>query len=263
MADGNCKLCLLDKPLVDSHLMPRALYDLCRPPDGSPIIMSNDVVMASDRQLKYPLLCAGCEDLLNKNGENWLLPQLARIDGAFRLYDVLQEIPAEITDGDTRVYAAGRNPKIEVSTIIHFAMGIFWKAAAHSWKKDTKEPWTDLGSYRDAAREYLLGISPFSTNMVLTVGINPPPVKMIGFNYPYRDSETGHHRFRFYVPGILFVLQVGKNIPTELKSSCFVANPVHPVLVLDLYESLRDVARHETRRARVAKNVRKYLKPRT
>jgi hypothetical protein len=32
MTEGNCKLCLRDTLLVSSHLMPRALYDLCRVP---------------------------------------------------------------------------------------------------------------------------------------------------------------------------------------------------------------------------------------
>jgi len=41
---GICKLCLLDKPLCMSHLIPRAAYDYCRPPGGNPLVTNADLI---------------------------------------------------------------------------------------------------------------------------------------------------------------------------------------------------------------------------
>jgi hypothetical protein len=126
------ELCLGKKQLVDSHLMSRGLYDLCKTPDDDPIFLSNKVIMQSGRQLQHPLLCEECDGALSREGENWVLPLLAKIDGRFPLFDLLQKTPPDVTDGDLRVYAASRIPAIDFRKLTHFAMGIFWKASAHS-----------------------------------------------------------------------------------------------------------------------------------
>ena len=66
---GKCPMCLGEKESARSHLMPARIYDYLRPEGGHSISMSSKVVMASDRELKAPLLCAECEDLLNRGGE--------------------------------------------------------------------------------------------------------------------------------------------------------------------------------------------------
>ena len=63
MRRGICKLCGKDSELQDSHLIPKAMY----PPDA--IWMNRTVSVQSNRQMKQYLLCKGCEDLFNKNGE--------------------------------------------------------------------------------------------------------------------------------------------------------------------------------------------------
>ena len=100
-----CKFCLRKRQLVDSHLMSRGLYDLCKTPDDDPIFVSNKVIMQSGRQLKHPLLCEECDGTLSREGESWVLPLLAKIDGTFPLFDLLQTITPDVTDGDLRGYA--------------------------------------------------------------------------------------------------------------------------------------------------------------
>jgi hypothetical protein len=89
MPSRKCPLCLQVKPIVKSHLMPAQVYGYCRPPGGHPISVSSRIVIASDRQLQTDLLCLECEDVLNKGGEMWLLPLLARYEGSFPSYDLL------------------------------------------------------------------------------------------------------------------------------------------------------------------------------
>ncbi|HEX8881806.1 MAG TPA: hypothetical protein VF749_17310 [Candidatus Acidoferrum sp.] len=140
-----CPLCLEDKEIVTSHLLPRALYDYCRTVDSEPVVMTSRIVMQTSRQVQTPLLCLDCEDVLNKGGENWLLPLLATVDGKFPLLDIIERFEPDVPDGELRIYASSRNPAIKIEKLIHFAMGVFWKASIHSWRGDSKELQIDLG----------------------------------------------------------------------------------------------------------------------
>lgn len=260
MEFGECKLCLKQKPLVNSHLMARGLYDLCRPPDGDPIFVSNKVIMQSGRQLQHPLLCEQCDASLGRYGEDWLLPLLATIDGRFPLLDVLQKVPAEVADGDSKMYAASRSPEIDTSKFTHFAMGVFWKASIHSWSGSGAAPLIDLGEYGELVRVFLIGETPFPRDMVLVVGVSPSPVKIVSFHYPYQGSESTYRNFLFYVPGVEFALLVGRTVPDESRQTCFATHPLHPVLVCDLTPVIKDVIQTSTKKAHLAKNVEQYLK---
>jgi hypothetical protein len=86
---AQCKLCLKERHLQKSHLVPRAYYKLLRPPgadDPNPITADAETTRTSQEQLAKHLLCASCEDLLNKNGERWVLLNNYRLDGPSPLY---------------------------------------------------------------------------------------------------------------------------------------------------------------------------------
>src|SRR5579859_3058254 len=150
MTPDVCALCLESKKLVSSHLIPQAIYDFCRTKDSEPIFMSAKVVMPSSRQAQHPLLCRACEEALNKEGENWLVPRLATMDKKFPLLDLLEHNQPDVKpdiEGDLTAYVAARNPAIEINKIIHFAMGVFWKASIHSWEGGKSDPRIELGPY--------------------------------------------------------------------------------------------------------------------
>jgi hypothetical protein len=255
-----CPLCLETKPVVSSHLMPHQVYDYCRPPDGHPISVSSDLVIESDRQLQDNLLCLDCEDLLNKGGETWLLTLLARYQGPFPFYDLLVKFPPVGADGDSIVYSAARNPEIHCDKLIHFAMGMFWKASVHSWSGSRTEPMIDLGKYGESIRTFLRGETRFPAHMALTIGVLPPPVQQISFHNPYRGSNTKWHNFLFYIPGIEFALSVGKGVDTEVREICFACNPRHHIIVVNFAPDIQGIMKQVWKGARKARNVEKYLK---
>src|SRR5258708_17951482 len=165
MQRGKCKLCLKDGDLQESHLLPSAVYRMCRPESGEitdPIGIRNDPktktlrVYQSSRQITGHVLCSDCEQILNTNGEDWVLPHLSTLHG-FPLYDKLTTVEPEIVDGDVAAYASVKVPYIRTDFLIHFGMGIFWKAGVHDWQ--TGHGWLRLefGPYRDEIRGFLLG----------------------------------------------------------------------------------------------------------
>jgi hypothetical protein len=251
-------MCLLDKPLIQSHLASAALYKLCRTPDSDPIFVTNDVVMRSGRQLLYPLLCSGCDGMLSTEGEAWLLPLVGRLED-FPFYDILtKRNPYEI-EGDLALYAAADNPEINVAKLTHFAMGMFWKASVHSWSGSRVEPLIDLGKCGEEVRKFLRGEAKFPEYMSLTVGVTPPPiVPTIGM--PYRGSATEYRNFLCHVPGINFALSVGGKVDSEMRDACFPCNPRHPILLKDLASTNLEVNREVAGRARKTQGVLKYVK---
>lgn len=254
-----CPLCLEIKNVVSSHLMPAAMYDYCRPPGESPISISSELVIVSDRQLQDYLLCANCEESLNKGGETWLLPLLSHYQGPFPFYDLLTKFPPDVAAEKSAAYATVKNPEIHADKLIHFAMGVFWKASVHSWSGSRTEPMIELGTYREAIRKFLRGEAGFPKNTALTIGVLPPPAQQISFHNPYRGSNTEWHNFLFYIPGIEFALAVGKTVNDSAREACFASNPAHPILVADFAPDIQNIMRQVWKGARVAKNVERYL----
>jgi hypothetical protein len=244
MESGLCPLCKKTKEIADSHLIPKAVYPYCRDPQGNTIVINPDFLGFSDRQIHTPLLCFDCEDILNKGGEGWLMPLLAEYDGRFPFYDILTQKSPDGADGNATAYAAARNDEIKCEKLAHFAMGIFWKAAVHSWRGGRTEPIIELGPYRESVRTFLLGESAFPSHIALTVGILPAPTKLITFQLPESGGQTKWHDFSFYIPGIKFVLAVGRSVTSELEDACFVRNRAHPILLMNfsgpMYQRLRE-----------------------
>ncbi len=88
----------------------------------------------------------------------------------------------------------------------------------------------NLGAYREPIRRCLRAEEPFPTDLTLTLGVLPKPVKMIGFEYPHEGGADGWHRFELYIPGIKFVLNVGKGISQNIRNACFMVHPTRPIL---------------------------------
>jgi len=259
MSTSECPLCLEEKELVRSHLIPRAMYNYCRTADSEPILVSTQVMMQTSRQLQEHLLCKRCEDVLNEGGERWLLPILARIDQTFPLLDIIEKFAPDQVDGEWRGYASFRNPEIQVNMLIHFAMGVFWKASVHSWTGGSRAPCIELGPYREEVRKFLRGETPFPRRMGLVLGILPRDKALISFNRPYRASAVGYHNYLFYVPGVQFVLSVGKLLPSDTRDICFASNSAHPILVADFSDDVKGLFRRIAIKAHKSQKLVRYL----
>jgi hypothetical protein len=227
-------MCLIEKTLVLSHLMPASVYDYLRAGDLPPIKIGNGMVISTDRQTRDHLLCQTCEEVLNKGGENWLNSKFARMERIFPLYDLVVQGPPDVMEKDGSAYRVALNPEIDGDKILHFACGLFWKASVHSWSGLSKEPRIDLGPYSEKLRKFLRGDAPFPPNMMLNVSISTPSTAQVVMLDP-REGERaeGERTYYTYLPGVLFVLTVGKAIPAALREVCFAANSGRPILVSD------------------------------
>lgn len=232
MKIGKCRMCLQEKPLVRSHLMPAALYDYCRKGEHQPIKVGGGFVIPTDRQTQDFLLCGECEDVLNRGGETWILDKLATWERTFPLYDLLAKVPPLFDEDGMIVYLAAQNPTIEVKKLTHFALGLFWKASVHSWRGDSTDPRIDLGPYSEEIRKWLLNQNTFPDNIYLTVVIEKPQKAQITMIDPYQGVR-GRWRTHFvHVPGVLFMMAVGKIVDDEVRAFS-ITNAGNPINLSD------------------------------
>jgi hypothetical protein len=259
---AECKMCLEKKPLESSHLIPSAVYDYCRPPGGDPLAFTSEFIAPSSRQAQHYLLCSDCEDVLNKNGERWLNPKLATHQKIFPLYELITTSPSVLDDGNQALFHAASNPDISVPSIVHFGMGIFWKAAVHSWKKETIEPWIELGPYAEQIRLFLRSEADFPKNLALIPVLSTPAGANISISFPFETVRPqGFRSFWFDVPGIQFRLFAGKLITQELRAMCVRSNPHGPIIVSEsLTRQGKEAMAQVLRTARKTKSFAEYMK---
>jgi hypothetical protein len=231
MPVGKCKMCLKEKAIVMSHFMPRFLYDYCRVGEHRPIKLGGEAVFPTDRQTQDYLLCEGCEDILSKGGETWIADKLATWERAFPLYDLLAKHPPDFKEDGTVLYSAANNPEIRVDKLTHFALGMFWKASVHSWSGTATDPRIELGPYSEKIRIWLRGESEFPKHVFLTAVVSPPLRAQIALIDPYEAERQECRSFFFNVPGILFMLNVGKTVDKSMQFLCIHNNPRHPITI--------------------------------
>jgi hypothetical protein len=202
-------------------------------------MVTHKFAMQTSRQAQAPLLCFDCEQILREDGEDWVLPRLAKYGGEFQLGKSLKAAQAAFSEPNLMAYALAGIPSIRVDALIHFAMGIFWKASIHSWMTQVKKPSISLGSYDEELRSFLLGTQDFPSQMALCLNVLPMPVKLISFHFPFETQARPEDRtFHLYVPGLNFTLFVGSKIPQEARMTCLNVKP-HALLVYDSSDSIK------------------------
>ena len=236
---ARCPLCQSTETLVDSHLMPAALYKAMREEDGGD---PNPVVTAkgskshqTSRQVSNYVLCASCDGSLSENGEKYALSQMLQADGSFPLQGSLKKMRPSVADAKAGLFEIGDSGDINAAQFSHFAAGVFWKAAVHEWsrpgsgrmKLDLKE------ELADGLRLYLRGESEWPDSAVLhmfVAGEVAPPCVMF-FPKQYANDPIQH--CSFYVPGIEFHLQVGdpELLEQVARSSLSSARPASAIVL--------------------------------
>jgi len=233
---GKCKLCGLVKDLCDSHYLPKRLYAFANAKELSnrnPVMSINGVLKQICDQYRGYVFCKQCETVLNRNGENWVLKRIPRdYDGPFPLRDKLRPLtPTFIGDG-LHVYNVLGVREFNIEKLVFFGMSIFWRGAVHRWKSTAGQeaPEVDLQAYEGPMREFVLGKGPFPMDVVLTVDIWPYKKVLQAFYPALAAHSPEYQKYWFYVPGLLFALYAGANIPRELRA----LNAAGGIVMLDV-----------------------------
>ena len=240
---GICPMCRTKGKLCNSHLMSAAIYPLCRNDEFEPVRVTAESMRPTVKQTKEYLLCSNCENNLSKNGERFTIPLMSELDGPFRLHDHLAEQPPVLSSARLTIYAAANNSKINVSDLIHFGIGIFWKASVHPFGSGSDESRIDLGEDSEALRLYLRDEANLPDHIALVVGVESGPVRFPAMIDPLPGDNPNFKSFFFYVPGMQFQLYFGKGVREAVGKYSINVNPEAPILMVPLAKDMRSVFR--------------------
>lgn len=224
MPRGICKLCLLEKDLRRSHLMPAGVY---RRDSPDSITVTAKKSYKSSEQITAHVFCDECEDRFDKNGENYVV-RLISSKTAFPLLESLKTRPYLKLGNDFRGYADTDSREINRDAIAYFALSIFWRASVHRWKwRDGKTTGINLGpKYNADARLYLLGQAAFPKYMTLFVVLCSDQVSQ---QCSFMPNCTGRHdgcwTYSFGARGLVTIMTVGKAMPLYAQKACCVSSP--------------------------------------
>src|SRR5215469_5412221 len=104
-----CLLCLNKTHLQKSHLVPAAFYKHMRAANdknSNPVIISEQVTLQTSKEVTGFAFCSHCEELLNKNWEDWILKNCFKQGQGFPLRErLLGSTPFE-SQPNVTAYAA-------------------------------------------------------------------------------------------------------------------------------------------------------------
>ncbi len=219
-----CKLCLGTKILRDSHLIPRAMYSYIRTSaqkDPNPVIVGRNVTATTSKQVSDYILCSDCEQLLNRNGESWMLRQVWN-GKRFPLLDRLRLAHQDYALPDALVFS-GSAVGIDTDKLAYFALSVIWRAAVHRW--DTpfggKTQAIHLGTAEEATRRFLLGQSGFPAAVTLMVTVCSDTASAGSFFMPCRVSGVPMKGFALLTLGVHFLAYL-EPLPVEIRELCCV-----------------------------------------
>ncbi len=242
---GMCGLCLQQKELQDSHLLPASLYKQLRDrsagSNDNPVVVTNERAFTSSQQVSSHFLCADCELRFSANGENYVVAQCAKRDGKFNLRDLLQAAPP--IDGFKKdgaaIYEVQGLIGAKIEQYLYFAASVFWRASAHTWEIGGAQVGKiSLGAkYQDQFRLYLLGRSTFPQNARVYVHVaSERQIPLTVATVPTTFRIGAMHRHKFCIPGVLFILFLGSKVSTA--DDTFALNgSKHKIMLLHPWQS--------------------------
>lgn len=236
----------------------------------NPVALSNNELVQSSTQLSDYLLCSDCEQKFSKNGESWVLANIPRnYEEQFPILNALNAETPILEEGGTKVYAGAKVKRLDMEKIVYFAMSVFWRGAVHVWKSSlhSEAPDVNLCAYEEPIRQFLLGASPLSDDVAVTVYVCPKGSILNAVLFPWDEHLPDCSRYVFYISGLGFVLHFADKLAPQFKATCAYHSPDKVVIVSADFEMvIRDILRDQVKSSdgsKVAKMLQEIAKIRS
>lgn len=214
MSKQTCGLCLEEKDLKNSHLMPKALYKIIRNAfDGNDIVLSQQHTLSSlysNYQETAKFLCEECEQKFSHHGENKVIPECYQGNDNFLLLEKLSKATPIFESNNEKWFNPYTSNFSNINEYLYFALSIIWRSSA--WPKAQNSNQKSLGTtYQEMFRQYLLGQQSFPKNVYVGIYVDTDIDLLPMINFPISTKKIGYHHHIFYIPGIKFSLIIGNN----------------------------------------------------
>jgi hypothetical protein len=240
---GKCALCLLQKDLQKSHLLPRSLYKKVRTTgrkNNDPFLITTERRRSTSHQFQDYLLCKDCEHRFNVGGEKYVM-ELALVKGRVPLLEMLQKSGTPIKTIDWESYSVKTTPQVDRDKLAYFALSVFWRASVHTWEnEDGSSTRIQLGCrYNEELRQYLMGLAPMPSSGYLKVSVCTDALHQNMFFAPAPAANKKLRMPGFMACGIDFRFAIGGSVPAPLKRLSMLHTP-------DQWISVYDCSKHKT-----------------
>lgn len=215
-----CALCSRTDVLINSHLLPAAVYRNLRAPEHknpNPFVLTENFSGTTSKQVRQPLLCRPCEELFHAKGEDWTFRRTLQPDGRFPLLETVQSTSARYSDPTAQVYVGVKG----IEHLVYFAVSVFWRAGSALWRMpDGTTTGINLGPYQATLTKYLLGREALSDEVFMGIQLMTHPVARQLARLPSGGRRSLYKSYDFQIPGIQFFMWVGKAVPKTSADFC-------------------------------------------
>lgn len=219
-----CALCLIEKDLMKSHLIPSAAYKFVKnPPDkggDGPVLVNfvDGTANFTDKQFQQHLLCSACERLFSDKGER-LMGTLWSTYEKFGMLDMLNLIGAEAEDKRLNVYDPNKLDSKITDALFYFAVSVVWRSYAWDWRNKKHPSPKALGKiYSELFRQFLLEDKPLE-NVQLLLEVNTRKDLNGMISTPMVGRFDGLWNHSFHLLGMKFNLIVGQTRNVHLDAA--------------------------------------------
>jgi len=215
---GTCRLCRLEKPLLKSHFLPRALY----PKSGGMEYRARNGSGLSAAQMKQYLLCKDCEERFDQGGETEVLLQIAAKNiKRFPLHEKLR-LALPLRSGKNVLEFEGDRLGLDMEKFSYFALSLLWRGVVAQWLMPCGALTSPLqiGDFEEPIRKYLLGEASYPAQTWVIVIVEANEIARAAFTVPQGVSKSGFPDFGFLVRGVHFRVAMGPNVPMYLQQCC-------------------------------------------
>ncbi len=236
---GTCKLCLKQRPLKKSHLIPKAAYRAIgkRNSGGrSPYLLKvngagRDTISPSDKQVTQKLLCERCESLFSRREHK--VARVWQTLGGFILWDELNKLAKNyfvISQNGIPFLEYPKGISIDEETLYYFAVSVVWRMVQDGWGYDIGEP-IKSPDVIERMRKYLLGEGPRLDDVRFIVSVDHAGAIDKMLFTPYRYPCGG---VQFLILGLLFQAVLnGDEADTRTITDTLRQDGLHIGLMLD------------------------------
>lgn len=128
-------------------------------------------------------------------------------------------------------YDALQVEKIEIDRLVYFGASVVWRASLRPWRiqKHVYQPIEVAAKVQEELRLYLLGEAPFPLTAVSCVYISTQETPQLSVGFPDTLPEGSNQLYRFYIPGIWFLLLSGESLTQDNRNMCILRSPFHPI----------------------------------
>ena len=212
-----CALCLEQRVLKRSHLIPSAVYKLLRAEHAknpNPIHISEGNAFQSSSQPAVHLLCDACEQTLHRLGENEVLPHCFRVGKGLKTLSLLESVSPVDENEIFSVYDLPAGRESLVNAFQHFASGVIWKGSV--WPHFDG---VSLGPYTEILRKFVLGFAALPDSIAIQVHVARAESTMKNIVWVPKTTFLKPTRVRvhhFAVPGLKFTMFVSRSLPPAI-----------------------------------------------